>query len=90
MDIGGIDILVPTTVSKDTQIRLALSFLRGIWPDGVMDLDNNELLFYQNIDVKRDWDKNGQTKENDDKMIHVISGDKYLTMVFAGKTENWE
>ena len=83
MDIGGYDITIPTSVSRDTQVRLALSFLRGIWPDGVMDqTDKEECLFYQSIEVKRDWDINGRTDTNCDKMIHFITGKGHMTLVF--------
>ena len=93
MEIGGIDIVIPTNDAH--AIDEALFAINKHWPECVYENANtgeyynsmdeftavDELFVYQNKKMRESWDSIGLCEENWNKMIHLIHSHGELTFV---------
>jgi hypothetical protein len=82
MQIHGTDVLINTAMSVPAQKRLLLTYFKGLYPCGVHeDVNDRGFIFYVDQKSMDDWNRDGRTEENADKMFYVICDEGCLTLV---------
>lgn len=83
------DEVIQTAVSPLVQMDLMLSYFKGRYPQGVLEIAGAlEFMFYTDQEAKDSWDADGWTKENGSKMFHVICEEGRMTLVH--EREDWD
>lgn len=86
MEIGGYDVIIEHTKSQEYALDLAMQIIRKFWPGMLIEECEPFYFFvYPNQVAKDSWDDGTDPDMNG--MIHVISGNRTLTLVHDGNDE---
>jgi hypothetical protein len=80
MEIHGNDLLIDVNDTQTVRERVR-RIVRERWPDCVIQQDNDDVFFHEDVAAAESWDADGRTENNRDHMIHVLHRPKALTIV---------
>jgi hypothetical protein len=95
MDIGGLDIVIPTDkISSQNIVAVLLKLIKNLWPDAVaQDTDGGvkipigdvvidaDMFIYQNMEKSMEWDELGAEPHLVDSMVHILVRTNEVTVV---------
>jgi hypothetical protein len=88
MDIGGIDLIIKTKLTKDLQIKAMDDYMHSIWKHvEIIVGEDNTRFYYRNMKAYESWEDNGRTNRNRKSMVMLLTGDGQCTVVHEGLDE---
>jgi len=90
MMINGYDLTIPCSLDEQQQYNLFSFRLGLIWEEMVIEyeyVNHLDVFVYQNKQWRDDWDLNGRTEENKDKMINFMSDKECFHLVYEANLD---
>jgi hypothetical protein len=74
MDIGGVDVTVPTKFDPSQTLVEAIKAIEGVWGTSIVEIDNpTEMFVYRSKEAVEGWNKEGWNEQYARDMVDLIS-----------------